>query len=126
MNSLKVLTVRTQDLPKPLKARSESTSRRHTMAGVIAANLHPEAKDQKMTDPILVDRTIAAASLSIGLTLFNQMVSRGEIPFIPMGDKKLFRVETLKEWAKEREIKSAEEYRQFVDGRRNHENRTSS
>jgi len=58
---------------------------------------------QEEHKPITINSKQAAAMLGISYWQILEMAKRGEIPYIPVGKKRLFREEALLRWLIERE-----------------------
>lgn len=56
---------------------------------------------------ITIDTHQAADILGISYWTLQEMCKRSEIPFIPIGKRRFFRLESLQEWLAKRERESA-------------------
>lgn len=60
----------------------------------------------KLPNRLTIDAKQAASILGLSYWTLLELVKRGEIPYIPVGSRKLFRVESLAAWLATREAGS--------------------
>jgi excisionase family DNA binding protein len=61
---------------------------------------HPERPALAMIEPVLIDAIAASEALAISQRTLHSLTKAGAVPHVRLGERVLYPLETLREWAR--------------------------